>query len=122
MKLKTFEWLIMALVVIVLAIGFAWAIDEKITVSFTPKTLTASNYGAARYAVIGVEGNNIRYTTDGVTTPTSGSGGEGILATTTGGLITLSYRSQIVNFKAVRDSDAADAVIRVLYTSPQREQ
>jgi hypothetical protein len=113
MKLKKSEWVIIGLAIILL-FGIAWALeDEKITVSSTVKTLTAAKYTGASSAIFSLEGNDIRVTLDGVTTPTSA--GVGILIKKD-----LSYsniltsKTAIENFKAVRAS-GTDATINISY-------
>jgi len=117
MKLKKREWLIIAIVIVAL-FGIAWAVDEQITVSYTPKTLTAGSYAGASSAILYVETNDIRVTLDGATVPTSAGVGLLIKKDT---LYTdlLTSMSAIKNFKAVRNS-ASDAKITVSYQSGTR--
>jgi len=112
MKLKKWEFIIIFIILLV-AVGIGWAIDETVTVSMTPKALTAANYGAFNKGLVCVEGNAIRFTLDGVTTPTSGSSGVGIKLDI-GQCIELTTNDQLVKFRAIRNS-ATDATIRCTY-------
>jgi hypothetical protein len=113
MKLKKWEWLIIVGVITIL-FGIARALeDEKITISSTVKTLTAAKYANAMNAIFTLEGNSIRVTLDGTTTPTSA--GIGMLLTT--GTVynnILTSKSAIENFKAVRAS-GTDATMNISY-------
>jgi hypothetical protein len=113
MKLKKWEWLIIAGVITIL-FGVAWALeDEQITVSSTAKTLTAAKYSGATSAIFMTEGNKIRITLDGVTTPTSA--GVGILLNSmTIYSDILTSKTAIENFKAVRAS-GTDATMNISY-------
>jgi hypothetical protein len=122
MRLKIWEWLIIVGVIISL-FGLAYALDEALTVSSTAVTLTAGNYVNARAAIIAVEGNDIRFTLDGVSVPTSGTAGVGIkLYKDVIYCNILTSNAKIKNFKAVRESATADATIHISYQWPQREQ
>lgn len=112
MRLKKREYGIIGLVLL-LFIGIAWAVDESVTVSSTAVGLTAAKYGSNRHAMICVEGNAIRFTLDGITTPTSGSTGVGIKLEINQCLI-VDLNDHIKNFKAIRNS-ATDATIRATY-------
>jgi len=120
MKLKKWEWLIIA-GVLAICFGIAWALeDEKITVSFTTKTLTAANYSGALSAIFSVEGNDIKITLDGVTIPTSG--GTGIIVKKDAVYSNiLTSKTAIENFKAVRAS-GTDATINISYQRGTRIQ
>lgn len=111
MKLKRWEWLILAGVIVAL-FGVAWAADEAITVSHTAKTLTAAEYGGASWAMMVATTNGFRFTLDGVSTPTSA--GVGILWPKDTPL-TLSSRKHVVNFKAVRADATGDAILNATY-------
>jgi hypothetical protein len=104
-------WEILILSPIILA-GLAYAqwAYESITVSYTAKTLTYSS--SVRRAFIIVDGNDIRYTLDGVTVPTSGGTGHKFPTTSEGRWLN-AY--EVKNFKAVRASSSADAVLKVTY-------
>jgi len=117
MKLKRWEWLIIAGLIAVM-FGIAYAVDEKITVSYTAKSLTAASYTNATRAIISVSGNDIKFTTDGVTVPTSGGVGVVLKKDLVYTDILIS-NTAIKNFKAVRASDT-DAVINISYQWPQR--
>ena len=110
--LKWWEVLILAPIIFAgLAYG-QWAY-ESITVSSTPKTLTAATYGAGvQRAFITVDGNDIRFTTDGVATPTSADVGHKFLTTSEGRWLN---KYELKKFKAVRASGSADAVLKVTY-------
>ena len=111
MKLKRWEWLIIIIVIFTL-FGIAWALDETITVSYTPIGLTSTKYLIHRNALIYVEGNAIRFTLDGVAVPTSGGIG---IKLDVGQNLNLITRGQISKFKAVRDSATANATLQVTY-------
>jgi hypothetical protein len=110
--LKWWEILILSPIIFAgLAYG-QWAY-ESITVSSTVKTLTATTYGAGvSRAFITVDGNDIRYTLDGVTTPTSAGVGHKFLTTSEGRWLN---KYELKKFKAVRASGSADAVLKVTY-------
>jgi len=55
MKLKKWE-LGIIVAILLLAVGVGWAIDETVTVSMTPKALTAANYGTFNKGLACVEG------------------------------------------------------------------
>jgi len=111
-SLKWFEVAILASILIAgLAYG-QWAY-ESITVSYTVKTLTAATYGAGvQRAFITVDGNDIRFTTDGVATPTSAGVGHKFLTTSEGRWLN---KYELKKFKAVRASSSADAVLKITY-------
>lgn len=109
--LKWWEVFILASILIA-SVAFAQFAYEAITVSSTAKTLTAATYGAAQKAFITVDGNDIRYTLDGVTIPTSGSVGHKFLTTSEGRWLN---KYELKKFKAVRASSSADAVLKVTY-------
>ncbi len=120
MKLKKWEWMIV-IAIMALLFGIAWALeDEKITVSYTTKTLTAAKYTGATSAVFSLEGNDIRITLDGITTPTSAGVGILVKKDTTYSNI-LSSKTAIENFKAVRAS-GTDATINISYQHGTRIQ
>ena len=119
MKLKKWEWLIIAVIVIGM-VGIGIALDEALTVSSTAVSLTAASYVNATRAIISVETNDIRFTLDGVTLPTSGGVGIKLPKDAVYPDI-LTSKAAIKNFKAVRAS-ATDATIHVTYQWPQREQ
>jgi hypothetical protein len=119
MKLKRWEWMIIVGVILTL-FGIAYAVDEKLTVSSTTITLTSSKYANATSAIFSVEGNDIKITLDGVTTPTSAGVGIVIKKDAVYANI-LTSKVAIQNFKAVRAS-ATDATINVSYQWPQRIQ
>jgi len=112
MKLKKWEWLIIA-GVIAICFGIAWAVDEQITVSFTPKVLTAGSYTTANKAILYVETNDIRVTMDGVTVPTSAGVGL-LIKKDTLYYDLLTTNKAIKNFKAVRASNT-DAKLTLSY-------
>jgi hypothetical protein len=106
------KWELGVIVLILLAFfGIAWAIDEQITVSSTPIGLTAAKYGQLRNALITVETNDIRFTLDGVTVPTSGGAGIKLFV---GQSLTLGYQNDLSKFSAVRDS-GTNAKLSVTY-------
>jgi hypothetical protein len=118
MRLKKWEWLIIAGLIVAL-LGTAYALDEKLTVSYTAVSLTASKYVNAQAAILSIEGNAIRFTLDGVTTPTSA--GVGILLPKDAIYDNiLTSNTDIKNFKAVRASSDGDATINITYKWPQR--
>ena len=110
MKLKKFEYTLIASILLFL-IGIAWAIDESVTVSFTSKGLTAANYSQFQKAMITVETNAIRFTLDGITTPTSAGVG---IKLNVGENLFLPNQDLISKFRAVRSS-ATDATLKVTY-------
>jgi hypothetical protein len=103
MKLKKIEWAIIA-GIIILAFGIAWALDENITVSFTPVGLTAAKYSTFTHGVCVVETGAIRFTMDGVTVPTSGGVGVPVAV---GGSINFTIRDHLTKFSAVRDTSTS---------------
>jgi len=110
---KSLKWFEVAILAIILSAGLAFAqfAYESITVSYTVKTLTAATYGAGvRSALITVETNAIRFTLDGVQTPTSAGVGHLLYP----GETRILDKYEIVKFKAVRAS-ATDAVLKVTY-------
>lgn len=110
MKLKKWEWGIIGLFLLGL-IGVAWAIDESITVSYTAKTLTAADYAQFQHALIRTETNSIRFTLDGITTPTSAGVG---IKLEIGESLYLPNQDLITKFKAIRSS-ATDATLKCAY-------
>ena len=103
MKLKKFEYLII-LAIVLACLGIAWAVDENITVTSTAVGLTAAKYGNFQHGICVVETGPIRFTQDGVTTPTSG--GVGVPAQV-GQNINFNLRDQIIGFQAVRDTSTS---------------
>ena len=88
---------------------------EEITVSTTALSLTAATYKPtghtrAGYALITCENAAIRFTMDGVTTPTSSVGH--LLAA--GSSVELESPNTISHFQAIRDG-GSDALIQVSY-------
>lgn len=112
MRLKKWEWLIIAGVIAV-CFGIAWAVDEQLTIGFPSKTLTAASYTTANRAILYVETNDIRVTMDGVSVPTSA--GVGLLIKKDAIYYDLlTTNKAIKNFKAVRAS-GSDAKITLSY-------
>ncbi len=106
-------WEILILSPIIFAgLAYAQFAYESITVSSTVKTLTAATYGAALKAFVTCDGNDIRFTLDGVTTPTSAGVGHKFLTTSEGKWLN---KYEIKKFKCVRASGSADAVLKVTY-------
>ena len=110
MKLKHIEWALIIGIVLAL-IGIAWAIDESVTVSTTSKALTAASYKQFQKAMITVETNAIRFTLDGITTPTSAGVG---IKLNVGENLFLPNQDLISKFRAIRSS-ATDATLKVTY-------
>ncbi len=110
MKLKKTEWGIIFFALFCL-IGIAYAIDESVTVSYTAKTLTLANYTQFQRALIRTETNSIRFTLDGITTPTSAGVG---IKLEIGESLNLPNQDLIIKFKAVRSS-STDAALKVTY-------
>jgi hypothetical protein len=111
-SLKWWEVFILASILIA-GVAYAQFAYESITVSSTAKTLTAATYGVGvNRAFITVDGNDIRYTLDSVTTPTSAGVGHKFLTTSEGRWLN---KYELKKFKAVRASGSADAVLKVTY-------
>lgn len=109
-RLKKIEWFIVIVVLTIMTIGIAWAIDESVTVSSTAIGLTEAKFLNNTGAMCRVEGNYIRFTMDGITTPTSA--GVGIRLDV--GETVFMGRDQMVLFKAVRGS-ATNATLKCTY-------
>lgn len=91
--------------------GTIASVGESLTVSTVVKVLTAATYLHAVEAVLQVLGQPVRYYCDG-RTPTSTTG----VLVYDGGLITLKSRFEMVNFKAIRDTNATgDATLEAVY-------
>jgi len=113
MKLKKWEWLIIA-GVIAICFGIAWAVDEAVTVSFTAVGPTASKCTNASKAILYIETADVWATFDGVTTPTSA--GVGIrLSKETIYTDILTSNTDITNLKMVRSSGGVDAKAHLAY-------
>lgn len=111
MKLRKWELLIIAGIVAI-CFGVAWAIDETVTVSMTPKSLTVASYGNFTHGVCKVEDNSIYFTIDGISTPTS-TGTVGVKVDI-GQTINFWLADHIKYFKAVRSS-STDAKLKCAY-------
>ena len=109
MRLKKKEWAIIAGMILAL-FGVAWAIDESVTVSSTSKALTTANYSQFQRAMITVETAAIRFTLDGVTTPTDAVG----IKLNVGENLFLPNQDLISKFRAIRLT-ATNATLKVTY-------
>lgn len=111
MKLKKKEIYILIGIILILTIGVAWAIDETVTVSTTPKGLTSANYLTFTHGICKVEDQSVYFTQDGITTPTSAGVG---IKVDIGQTINFTLQDQIKNFSAVR-SGTPDAHLKCAY-------
>jgi hypothetical protein len=116
MKKKSFLkwWEVLILSPIIFAgLAYGQYAYESLTVSSTVKTLTAATYGEGiQRAFITVDGNDIRYTLDGVTVPTSAGVGHKFLTTSEGRWLN---KYEVKKFQAVRASGDGDAILKVTY-------
>lgn len=116
-KFLRFKWWEVVILGSILLAGVAFGaavFHESLTVTDEVKTLTASVYGpGAKKAWLSVKENDIVYTLDGVSTPTTGGVGH-MLRTTDQGLW-LENIYQIQRFKCVRASYRGDATLNVSY-------
>ena len=106
--------LIVVIVAVLCTTAYAYFAYEAITVSSTAIGLTATQYQYAHRAYMTLEGNNVRWTMDAVTTPTSAGVGH---LWYVGQSLMLEHPDELRNFRAIRSS-ATDATIKVTYRSP----
>jgi len=112
MKLKRWEYALIAGILLCLCtLAYAFYAYEAVTVSYISKALTTTTYGRATKAFMTLETNNIYWTIDGVTIPTSAGVGHKLEV---GQNLTLYNQDEIRNFRAVRSS-ATDAALKVTY-------
>jgi hypothetical protein len=111
-KLRKFEIVILIGIVLALSsFAYGFFAMEQITVSNSVKTLTSATYGTSNRAFLTLEDANIRFTYDGVTTPTTAGVGHLLVA---GQGFSLEDAFQIKNFKAIRAA-TTDAKLTVTY-------
>ena len=108
-KLRKFEILILIGVILIFcSIAYGFFSMETITVDNSVKTLTSGTYKTANRALLTLETASIRFTLDGVTTPTTGGVGHPMYP---GQAFNLTNKFQIRNFKAIRATDTSAKLV-----------